>query len=110
MSLPGWVKKAVEEGQDLSTCMEMWKHACAVEREERQARREKEKDELEMQRIKMENDEKERKRLHDKDLEEKRLEVRMKELELQEREMRERETNPVAMVEREAKHEVISTF
>lgn len=106
MSLPGWVKKAVEEGQDLSTCMEMWKHACAVEREERQARREKEKDELEMQRIKMENDEKERKRLHDKDLEEKRLEVRMKELELQEREMRERETNPVAMVEREAKHEV----
>ncbi|XP_065939370.1 uncharacterized protein [Magallana gigas] len=84
----------------------MWKHACAVEREERQARREKEKDELEMQRIKMENDEKERKRLHDKDLEEKRLEVRMKELELQEREMRERETNPVAMVEREAKHEV----
>lgn len=60
-----------------------------------------------MQRIKMENDEKERKRLHDKDLEEKRLEVRMKELELQEREMRERETNPVAMVEREAKHEVM---
>ncbi|XP_065928583.1 uncharacterized protein [Magallana gigas] len=106
MSLPGWVKKAVDEGQDLSTCMEMWKHACAVEREERQARREKEKDELEMQRIKMENDEKERKRLHDKDLEEKRLEVRMKELELQEREMRERETNPVALVEREAKLEV----
>lgn len=34
MSLPGWVKKAVDKGQDLSTCMEMWKHACAVEREE----------------------------------------------------------------------------
>ena len=47
MSLPQWVQDAVDKGQNLSDCLELWKHATAVERDERAAEREKRRLELE---------------------------------------------------------------
>lgn len=43
MSLPKWVQEAVEKGQELSVCLELWRHATAVERDERAVKREKKK-------------------------------------------------------------------
>ena len=40
MSLPTWIQEAVGKGHDLSVCLELWKHASAIEREERMAERE----------------------------------------------------------------------
>ena len=69
MSLPSWVQNAVDKGQDLSICLELWKQASAVEREERMARREKEKEEQEMERLKIESDLQNKKLVQQKELE-----------------------------------------
>ena len=34
MSLPTWTQEAVGNGHDLSVCLELWKLASAIEREE----------------------------------------------------------------------------
>lgn len=48
MPLPKWVEEAVEKGQKLSVCLELWPHATAVERDDRAIKREEKKQEMEL--------------------------------------------------------------
>ncbi|XP_062603532.1 uncharacterized protein LOC134265323 [Saccostrea cucullata] len=133
MSLPSWVQEAIGKGEDLTVCLEMWRHASAVEREERMARREKEKEEIEIQRLQLEKDAEEKrllyerdleekkllhekeleekKFLHEKDLEQRKLEVRMRELDLQQQALQEKPHGPWPDAgAKETKHEVKFTL
>ena len=116
MSLPTWIQEAVGKGYDLSVCLELWKHASAIEREERMAEREEKKQEMELKRLAMEQEAEEKKQVYErdledkkrmleKDMEEKRLQVRMRELEVREQELKSSSTRAEREV-KEQKHEV----
>ena len=105
MSLPKWVQEAVEKGQELSVCLELWRHATAVERDERAVNREEKKQEMELQRLAMERDVQEKKQTLEREMEEKRLQVKMRELDLQEQAMK-TQRKPDDGELREQKHEV----
>ncbi|XP_048748044.2 uncharacterized protein LOC125660258 [Ostrea edulis] len=105
MSLPQWVQDAVEKGQDLSVCLELWKHATAVDRDERATQREEKKQEMELQRMAMEKDAEKQKLDVEREMEEKRLQVKMRELDLQEQAMKAK-GKPGDSETREQKHEV----
>lgn len=104
MSLPKWVQEAVEKGQELSMCLEFWRHA-TVERDERAIKREEKKQEMELQRLAMERDVQEKKQTLERKMEEKRLQVKMRELDLQEQAMK-AQRKPDDWEMREQKHEV----
>ena len=127
MSLPKWVQEAVGKGQDLSACLELWRHATTVERDERAAQREEKKQEAEQKRIAIEkeaeqrriamNQEAEQRKLNlekemqekklnlERELEEKRLQVKMRELDLQEQALKAK-GKPGDGEAKEQKHEV----
>lgn len=72
MSLPKWVQEAVEKGQELSVCLELWRHATAVEKDDRAVKREEKKQKMELQRLVMERDVQDKKQTREREIEEKR--------------------------------------
>lgn len=72
MSLPKWVQEAVEKGQELSVCVELWRHATAVEKDDRAVKREEKKQKMELQRLAMERDVQDRTQTREREMEEKR--------------------------------------
>lgn len=103
MSLLKWVQEAVEKGQELSVCLELWRHATAVERDDRAVKREEKKQEIELQRLTM--DVQDKKQALEREMEEKRLQVKMRELDLQEQALK-AQRKPDDGEIREQKHEV----
>jgi hypothetical protein len=96
MSLPKWFQEAVGKGQDLSACLELWRHATTVERDERAAQREEKKHEAEQKRIAMEMEAEQRRIAMEKEAEQKRIameqEAEQRKLDL-EKEMQEKKLN-----------------
>lgn len=104
MSLPKCVQEAIEKGQELFVCLELWRHATAVERDERAVKRDEKKQEMELQRLAMERDVQEKKQTLEREMEEKRLQVKIRELDLQEQAMKTQRKPDDGI--REQKHEI----
>lgn len=72
MSLPKWVQEAVEKGQELYVCLELWRHATAVERDDRAVKREEKKQEIEL-RLAMERDVQDKKQALQREMKKKKV-------------------------------------